>query len=542
MSSCDEGWPGGTGALSRRACVGPFRAIGLGGVRRFGLGWMDATVKAAMDIAAGGAPAGTVSAAAIALSDLMVGSMLMTKLKWTVVALLAAGGTAFVLAAFVLAGQEDGTMRKDATPARNLDQPSRPFPIAGVVVDSTSGKPVAGVAVVVRRTVGDQSAGEHRLESDAAGRFRLELPAGWVAPAEARISVDVQAPPGHFGFPYRTQYGESTDDGIPLAELRREQEVGVPPFFARILLFPTKRIKGRVAAPDGSPAAGVDVVACSVSLKDKVVSRHRLVRRTRTGADGRFEAEVASPGPVVVYLLTGRYAPRAVKLTDPVGDLGVYTLEAGVEVHGKLRDARDRPIANSWVRVGGSANRLEIDEELWNVGLGSPERWCRTIADGTFHTAPLAPGVYEASAHGPGRDELGGRMRMGEPLESCVIPQNVTVTAAGEIPRTVLRAVPHVVVEVRVADRQGRSQGCRVKVPYRFTFNGKEYRDVIESPVAVVDGRAKLFVPHGTPLVNLSNGVYFDDPSFVWAFDLPGGGPFPREQDGISLMRRTCSC
>ncbi len=180
-----------------------------------------------------------------------------------------------------------------------------------MVVDSTSGMPVGGLAVLVRRTVGDRSANEHRLLSEADGRFRLDLPAGGEEPADVRISFEVQVPPGYVGF--RDCAKRHTNRrGHPLVELRRGQELGLPPYFGRLLLFPTRPITGRVAAPDASPADGNGVLAGSLSLHDKATNPHRVVRQTLTGADGRFEAEVASPGRVVLFFLTERYAPRAV--------------------------------------------------------------------------------------------------------------------------------------------------------------------------------------------------------------------------------------
>src|SRR5262249_23619184 len=162
--------------------------------------------------------------------------------------------------------------------------------------------------------------------------------------------------------------------------------------------------------------------------------------------DGRFGADVLSPGPVVLYLMPDRHAARYAKLTDPEGDLGDYKLEAGTEVTGKLRDAKNQPLPGRWGRVGTTTTGFdpEVDGELHSVGLGGFARWCRTGPDGSFRTAPLPDGDYQATAHGidrrapgapvfsapgsdPGWDDLAGRERVGEPLEVCVLPQKVSV-------------------------------------------------------------------------------------------------------------------
>jgi RNA polymerase sigma factor (sigma-70 family) len=369
----------------------------------------------------------------------------------------------------------------------------------GTVVDAISGKPVKGVTVLVRRLVKGKPSGEIKLASDVDGRFKFDLPADWAKSTDAEVAVTVEAPPGYVGFSYRMNAGYSVDDGVAIEELLREKKLKLSPYFCRMLLFTTKPVKGRVLDPDGKPAADVNVVVSSVHLKEKV--HHRLVRQTKTDADGRFATEVASPGPAVLHILPEQYAVKVNKLTDPEGDLGDFKLEAGLVVAGKLRDAKDRPLPGRWVRVGTTVNRTEIDDELWNVGLGGGvARWCRTEPNGTFRTGPLPAGDYEVSAHDPGKDPVTGREQSGELLGACVLPQKVKLTADKAPERIVLRAVPHVIVEMKVSDRDGKPRGNEVKFFPKFTFDKKEYWTIAQDwgSRAVQDGRAVLYVPHGT--------------------------------------------
>jgi len=476
-----------------------------------------ATARAALALARSGAVSGGgVSGKVLTLAQEVSRSMCSSKSKVLAICLLAAslvsgaGGLAFRSGTIAEArAAEDGPVPA-ARPAPAPQAASGAF--GGTVADATTDKVVKGVAVLVRRFAGGKRADEIKLVSDAAGHFRFDLPADWSKSADAKVAVSVEAPPGYAGFPYRTQLGTQTDTGVTLDELRREKALGVPSYFDRILMFPTKPVKGRVLDPDGKPAAGMDVVVCSVHLKDKAVGPHRLVRRTKTDAGGRFDGEVLSPGPVVLYLLPERYAARYVKLNDPEGDLGDYKLEAGIEVAGKLRDLRNDPLPGCWVRVGTSPG-LDADRDLWTVGMGGFARWCRTGPDGTFRTAPLPAGEYQASAHGvkrkgeslstpygwrqdPSWDGLADRERVGEPLEVCIVPQAVSVRP-GEIPQVVLRAVPHVNIEIRVADRDGNPQECIV--PFRYTFDSKEYWDShgnLDTPTTR-EGRLVIRVPHG---------------------------------------------
>src|SRR5579871_590424 len=382
---------------------------------------------------------------------------------------------------------------------------------SGTVRDAMTGKPVGGIKVVVRRLVNGKSAGNAQLASDTAGRFRIELPAAWAAQPEAQLAVDVEAPRGYVAFPYRAVMDERSESGVSIGDLRWQHELGVPPYFDRMLLFPTKEIRGLLQTPDGKPADGVAVVACSVPLKDEAI--HRVVRRTKTDSTGRFTVEVASPGRVVLYYLPEHYAARYVKLNKADGDLGAYKLEKGVEVTGKLMDVQNQPLPGRWVRVGTPAGPEWNDRDLAQVGLGGFARWCKTGPGGAFHTAPLPAGAYEVSTHGvnrwagiaesfpgsdPSWDDLAGRERVGEPLEACIVPQKVVVRS-GNTPPVVLRAVPHVNIEIRATDGNGGRAKVNFHAFYRYVFEGKEYftySGFVEMPTAR-DGRLVVRVPRG---------------------------------------------
>jgi RNA polymerase sigma factor (sigma-70 family) len=373
---------------------------------------------------------------------------------------------------------------------------------SGTVSDAMTGKPVGGLKVFVRRIVNGRPAGQAEFTSEKDGNFRIELPAAWDSGPEAQLAVHVEAPRGYVAFPYRKEMGEDTETGVSLADLRRLQKVGVPPYFHRVLLFPTKEIRGRLETPEGKPAEGIDVVACSVPLKDKATPVHRVLRRMKTDKEGRFTAEVANPGPVVLYFLPERYAARYVKLNDAEGDLGTYKLEEGVEVSGKLRDIRNQALAGRWVRVGTDYGP-GADFDLVSVGLGGFARWCRTGPGGTFRTAPLPAGEYVAAAYGADanwddpltRTSLMGKERIGEPLDVCIVPKKVVVKP-GQTPMVVMQAVPHVNIELRVTDSDGKPKGD-IRASYRYVFDGKDYWYGFNHPT-VQDGRLTIRVPHGT--------------------------------------------
>jgi hypothetical protein len=160
-------------------------------------------------------------------------------------------------------------------------------------------------------------------------------------------------------------------------------------------------------------------------------------------------------------------------------------------------------------------------------------RWCRTGPDGSFRTAPLPAGEYQASAHDPVPDRLAGREREGDPLGACVLPQKVAV-GEGKVPKVVLRAVPHVSVEIRLRDGNGKPAGEGVLFEGTYEFEGKLYWSIADhSAVRVRDGRATFRVPHGTTQFQFS---YMPArPSEVYARRQPA----PRRDDVVDHGRYT---
>jgi RNA polymerase sigma factor (sigma-70 family) len=383
----------------------------------------------------------------------------------------------------------------------------------GTVVFAANGKPVKDVAVLVQRWVEGKPAGEIKLTSDAEGRFKFELPDEWAKTPDAKLTVTVEAL-GYVGSFIRYKSSADLIESMEIAELLREKSLQLPPFFGQIVLYPTKAIKGRVLGPDGKAVADVSVIISSVH-SDDVTHRQNHVKRTKTDADGRFTVEVASPGIAFLYIQPERYAPKVIRLESPSADLGDYKLEAGSELSGKLRDAKGRPLPNRWVRVGMTAHQYDPDfvngndQEKWRTGLGSLARWCRTEKDGTFRTGPFAPGEYEASAHDPGVDTLTGGEQIGELLGACVLPQKVKLQS-DKVPSIELQAVPHVTIELRVTDQEGKPRKTGVLFSCQYWLEGKRYQSLARNfgSISAPDGRQVLWIPHGSSelLVQRYNG------------------------------------
>jgi hypothetical protein len=147
-------------------------------------------------------------------------------------------------------------------------------PVTGRVLGA-NGKPVVGAVV---QAVGQSSsaslaplgqpAGDASVQTDAAGRFRLAVDPG---------VYDLEVTPAD-GSSYPRWAAESV--GVAGGEVTLD-----------IQLPPASRIDGQVVAPDGTPAADVDVRVYLITQSGFA----RLRGQARSGDDGSFTMILASP-------------------------------------------------------------------------------------------------------------------------------------------------------------------------------------------------------------------------------------------------------
>jgi hypothetical protein len=191
---------------------------------------------------------------------------------------------------------------------------------AGTVFNAVTEKPFPGAAVVVLRYASPPKyQRETKHTSGPDGRFVFDVTPEEAAREGLRLAVRVEAA-GFVGMPSR-----SAEDS--LARLRDEKAAGTPPYFDRMELYPTEDIWGKVETPEGKPAAGVQVVACSQPEAAKYLQRVR--QSVTTEEQGRFRLQVATPGPAFLYLLPESYAASYQDLKTKRGDLGTPACSRG---------------------------------------------------------------------------------------------------------------------------------------------------------------------------------------------------------------------
>lgn len=261
-----------------------------------------------------------------------------------------------------------GENRKDVTLAPGAR-------VRGTVRDAATGAGVEGVDV---RIVAGMRAllGARRATTDAEGRFAIEgVGRGNHLVIASKEGWHVRADdpePGESGGPDGAALLAVTEDDRDL-----EHDVVV----ARC-----GTVRGRVEAPDGSPATGaqVHVVREAGRAGDAAATDPRPV-----GPDGVFEVPAPEPGAKfrVVAGAPGLARARTEELIATQGDLdgGTVRLRAAGSVAGRVTDATGQP----------------IDDVVLRCAADGDEATTTSGADGTFRFELLPPGGAKLFARHP---------------------------------------------------------------------------------------------------------------------------------------------
>lgn len=358
----------------------------------------------------------------------------------------------------------------------------------GVVKDKDTGQPIAGAEVTVRRRL--VTARENRVVQEthhttaADGSYEFTIPPEQASVPSMYIELDVAHP----------DYAPRTGFGYSLGMTRKNEGLGERPFFESIELRPAQPITGKVETPDGAPAAGVELLAYSVT--DKLGPNeyeYGSFAKGTTDANGGFRLPIVTPGTGVFWILPKDYAPESHELTDGRrGDLGTFRLKPGVRLTGRALDINGKPIAGMLVeanRLRGPLAGLEVADAIG--------RTTETDAEGRFTFDPLPSGEYRVAPteYDPRDNPSKGWKRA---IPGVFWPVDATITE-GEPPAALeIREAPHVVVEGGWVDSQGKPSRGWVSFMWGAlgdrNWRGEAHPDS--------NGRFSIKVPRGLTEVN----------------------------------------
>ncbi|HEX5272080.1 MAG TPA: M56 family metallopeptidase [Gemmataceae bacterium] len=365
-----------------------------------------------------------------------------------------------------------------------------PLNYTGRVTDKDSGKPIAGATVTVHRSLygdpevkaadWDIEATKHKTDKD--GKYSFTIPAEQASMRYLYIELDAEAP----------GYAPQRGFGYALSMILKNEKLGGRPFFEDVTLRAGQDVTGTVETPDGKPAAGVKVLAYSVTNKRGDNFEYGSFNDTKTDAKGKFSLTVVTPGDCVFWVLPKNYAPSAHGVKDNKrGDVGKIGLEKGLVFRGKVLDAQGKPMSGVYVTM----DRQDRDEALARLAVADSVGRCAVSNDkGEFEMMPLPPGTFRLHVTDyngePSRDER--RFDRRRP-PAVFLPQTVKLTAGDKPDPWELRAVPHVVVEAQYFDSKGKKR--RGHEPFLFgQIDGQSW---FMDAKADADGKVTVLAPHG---------------------------------------------
>ncbi len=434
---------------------------------------------------------------------------------WTVAAAVVAS------AAIVAASPADDPPVVAAGPAAR----GKALNYSGTVKDKETGRPIAGATVTVRRSAynsgndGNRVIEETRHVTDAAGAYRFTIPPEQVAERALYVELDLEHP----------DYATRAGFGYALSMIRENETVGGRPFFEDLAMRPARPITGRLQAPDGAPARGVEIL---------VYSPEDSFSRVKADDSGRFRIPLAATGPAVFWILPADLAPERHAVADGQrGDLGLFALKRGISLKGRVRDVEGKPVAGVYVNASRERpddailGQLKVADAIDRTGL--------TDADGAFALKPLPTGHYtirpgERAREGDGNREI-------RPLAAVFLDRKLTLGDGDEPAPLEIRAVPHCTIEARWLDGGGKpTRGFAGHVA------GTVGADYWHAPAHVAaDGRVVVRAPRGMKQARL--GIMTNEHGALLFRTAPGAplragpaipfGTLDRDIKGVEIVR-----
>jgi beta-lactamase regulating signal transducer with metallopeptidase domain/uncharacterized GH25 family protein len=367
---------------------------------------------------------------------------------------------------------------------------------SGKVTDKDTGKPVAGAVVTVRRSLyGDPEVKEDnrimeetKHTTDKEGKYSFVIPPEQTSKRYLYIELDVEHP----------DYAPRKHFGYALSMIRKNEKLGGRPFFEDVDLRAGKPITGTILTPDNKPAAGVKVLAYSVTTNKKDFEfEYGSFADCRSDAKGQFRLVLTTPGRAVFWILPDAYAPstHAVPI-DKRGDLGSFTLQDGIRLKGKVLDTKGDPV----IGINVNAETADRSEALEGLQVAdSINRSAVTDDKGEFTLNPLPPGNYRVKPDEFPRDGTLDK-HVKRPLPDVFLPQKVALKA-GELPQALeIRGAPSVVIEAQYYDSKGKP--TRGHAPHVFGQIDKQFW--FKEATADANGKVTVRVPHGLENVRLT--------------------------------------
>lgn len=385
-----------------------------------------------------------------------------------------------------------------ATVTTTLSEPSSPD---GKATDLSGGR-------VVRETV---------CLTDDGGTYYIDIPAHLAGRADVKLAVAVT----------HEDHVPRTIGPIPVTDFDMRRIGDSEPYWlhrqlARKAMLKTRlrkgnRLDGRVLLPDGSPAAGANVLMRTKyqAYSWKFHSPDDYTSSASAVADeqGRF-CLLADQRATLVVTMPG----QAALIVDDLAKYAVtppntFRLPRAIRPHGRVLTADGEPIPGAVIRAIRHFEWSEFDMPV------SFQKWCVAGKDGRYVLPPLPPGAFRFRVNSRVSDisrvqecndaaaRAAGPPHPLPPLNDVILDVTKEFDGAAQEPVCDLRAVETVTVTAKIEfpDGDRPKDGRTVDLTVTGRIGGERWSGV--SATADETGMARLSVPRGTQEAVIGTGL-----------------------------------
>lgn len=364
---------------------------------------------------------------------------------------------------------------------------------SGVVRDAVTKKPLKGAVVTVRRSrykgQSNKIIEETQHVTDANGVYRFSIPPKQLNVPALYIELDVR----------HDDYASKNGFGYAYSMIRKNEELGEPPFFAEVSLNPAAAVTGRVVDAEGNPLVGVEVSGYSQPASDGSSFVRGSFEETRTGENGHFKINFAREGDSILWVKPKDHAMKQLMTGIKRGDIGEIVVDKGIRVFGQVLDARGNPVAGAWVGIDDVMAQQEIQIPV----ATSMRRVARTDEKGMYETEPVAASTFKLRVSDRGRtiNENGYEEWISTALPGVFVDERFDVSEENASESHDIQAVPHVFVRGQFVN--SKNEPTSGHMPHLFGKVNGSYI-VIQAKKGENKGEFFAMVPHGMEDVQVS--------------------------------------